>query len=649
MEAENLLNELNLPEILKDRILCRAYRKTVADGCLSSVEQEKSCVLYLPTVVLRKRHNPAFSLACRLANHFRVPVVVVVTVLDDQHLSREPCAPVCMTARRLAFVLEALQSCTKEWEEHGAGVAIRLHGPGARIPHHLTLAHQAALAVVTDEPFVEPYRTYARKVAIACQTAKVPCFSVDGSTTVPPKALLQSQGATKEGDLCFRGVPSKAWMWEKKTEPQRKIHVYGALQERHLDAPPLQFRLPENFFRLNAIQTESDTKEGGNSRKDNKLSSLLNALPSKWRGHENIACPGLRPWSVADLAAIENIKEWVMTSWPGADTSVPPCVQTHGSMAAARRRWKNFLNHGLKNYAKQRNQIVLPHAVSRISCYLNLGILSIFDVLSDVWQAKISRSGYSAGCSKFLDEVVKWREIGYAHTFATPEYHRADVIPKWAQEYLYQQKQQQDKEQALSSSSNSNSGYTFEQLASSSTSDETWNAMQSYLVETGELHNNARMTWGKTMVHWQAKVALPEDLLWQVCSINDRFALDGLSPPSYAGLLWCFGWGDKPGSNKSITTKWAHRYRHGSGGFERAREALLRCESSVLAVNMTPAPLVGQQLDSTSFWTNASNSQKRKRPEDTNVATISVKSKKISSFFAPVRNGATDNDTSSLF
>lgn len=97
------------------------------------------------------------------------------------------------------------------------------------------------------------------------------------------------------------------------------------------------------------------------------------------------------------------------------------------------------------------------------------------------------------------------------------------------------------------------------------------------------------MTWGKTLVHWQTSLELPE-LLRQLAFVNDRFALDGLSPPSYAGLLWCVGWGDKPGRGGGISTKPASRYRVGPQGFVVARRRLLEVpekghqqQSSVLA------------------------------------------------------------------
>jgi hypothetical protein len=81
---------------------------------------------------------------------------------------------------------------------------------------------------------------------------------------------------------------------------------------------------------------------------------------------------------------------------------------------------------------------------------------------------------------------------------------------------------------------------------------------------------------GKTVVHWQASRVSPEESLWQLCCLNDRFALDGLSPPSYGGVLWCYGWQDKPsGGSNRVSEKWAHRYRTGPSGFLQAKEQLL--------------------------------------------------------------------------
>ena len=83
------------------------------------------------------------------------------------------------------------------------------------------------------------------------------------------------------------------------------------------------------------------------------------------------------------------------------------------------------------------------------------------------------------------------------------------------------------------------------------------------------------MTWGKTVVHWQKYSYSLDEMLEQLVYLNDRFALDSLSPPSYAGILWCFGWCDKPDSGGGIAEKPASRYRQGPRAFDMAKQTLL--------------------------------------------------------------------------
>eukprot|EP00957_Ditylum_brightwellii_P151911 11568351-Ditylum_brightwellii.AAC.1 len=86
------------------------------------------------------------------------------------------------------------------------------------------------------------------------------------------------------------------------------------------------------------------------------------------------------------------------------------------------------------------------------------------------------------------------------------------------------------------------------------------------------------MTWGKTVVHWGSTShgVNSSHVLSTLCYLNDRFALDGLSPPSYAGLLWCMGWSDKPtGKDGAVSQKNANRYKTGRSGFELAQRVLL--------------------------------------------------------------------------
>jgi deoxyribodipyrimidine photolyase len=557
------LHSLVCNNTLRERIHVKMNCKT---------NPNNSFVLYIPTVTLRKRHNPAFTFACQIANHHQVPVVVLALVIDDSfHPVFREAQPkrihdsVVFTARKTAFVLEALQQASREWSDHGAGVAIRVYGPGNRTPHHLTLSSNA-VAVVTDEPFVNPYLSLVRSIERGVMNLQIPVVRVDGSTTVAPMAILSS--GNQESNLqsltphsthtTFTKPPTKAWIWEKQTDSKRRAHVLGVVQERHFDAPPLIHKLPINFFR----------------KKDIVLA--LN-LPSLWMD-PNSPCPGKRPWTVEELEEIQDLKDWVQ-KWPGMDNSVLPCSQTHGSSAAGMQRWTRFRQKHLSQYAKLRNDITKPHAVSRMSCYLNLGCVSIFDVVNDMWN-----SGHPSG-SKFSDEVVKWREIGYAHAFANPDaYATSEAIPPWALSYL------RSKLQSNNFDKSRDDNNLLLLLESAQSSDPTWNAMQEYLISTGELHNNARMTWGKTILHWLKTSLGVDDLLSYLIFLNDRYALDGLAPPSYAGILWCFGWGDKPVATnnvnaiKAISQKSSSIYRKKASDFEEARRALLMSSIDVKSI-----------------------------------------------------------------
>jgi len=99
-------------------------------------------------------------------------------------------------------------------------------------------------------------------------------------------------------------------------------------------------------------------------------------------------------------------------------------------------------------------------------------------------------------------------------------------LPSWAQETLRRH------------ASDPRRRIPREQLAAGHSGDNAWDGMQRYLVETGELHNNARMGWGKAVASWAAS---PDDALQLLLELNNRFALDGHAPPSYGGLLGCLG------------------------------------------------------------------------------------------------------------
>jgi len=410
----------------------------------------------------------------------------------------------------------------------------------------------------------------------------VPMYRVDGSTTVPPMSLLP-----KKSDGTRKAPPEKAWRWEKTTDPYRKKQVNGVVENGHFNAPALLTKLSPNICVDTKLAQETNLK-----------------LPKDWL-RDDTSEPGKKPWTPSQLASI-NVKSWV-NDWPGVDKTVPPATQTNGSRLSGEQRWKMFQKNSLAKYHLLRNDITKPHAVSRISCYLNIGSISIFQVVHDIWQHTTSKS---RGVDKFVEEIIKWREIGYAHSFSFPDsYNRSESIPAWARVYLdgcFNNSAKQSLTGGRGREDLTSTFFTLEQLESCNTSDKTWNAMQKYLNDTGELHNNARMTWGKTVVHWGKYKYKVDYLIRQLIYLNDRYALDGLSPPSYSGLLWCMGWGDKPATGSKISQKSASRYKRGPSSFDEGRRALLR---SIDAERITVA----------SFFPSSRHNKKRRRKEETEV------------------------------
>jgi deoxyribodipyrimidine photo-lyase len=61
-------------------------------------------------------------------------------------------------------------------------------------------------------------------------------------------------------------------------------------------------------------------------------------------------------------------------------------------------------------------------------------------------------------------------------------------------------------------------------------------------VKTGRLHNYMRMLWGKKIIEWTPDYESAFNLMEH---LNNKYALDGRDPNSYAGILWCFGKHDR--------------------------------------------------------------------------------------------------------
>jgi len=224
------------------------------------------------------------------------------------------------------------------------------------------------------------------------------------------------------------------------------------------------------------------------------------------------------------------------------DMTVPPVQHTPGGSAAGYARWNSWLQSGgLKTYAKRRNDAMDVHGPSRMSAYLNAGMVSPLRI------AREANASSGSGKAKFLAEFLTWRGLAYSHCYhfpMPPSGATLAQLPSWAQETLRQH--ERDPRGKLS----------LRQLAAANTGDRGWDGMQRYLVETGELHNNARMGWGKAIAKWAPN---PQAAIDMLVDLNNRFALDGFAPPSYAGLLGCLGLFEGPKQDVQVLGKISFR------------------------------------------------------------------------------------------
>lgn len=208
------------------------------------------------------------------------------------------------------------------------------------------------------------------------------------------------------------------------------------------------------------------------------------------------------------------------------DHSVTPSPVYHGGTKNGRRRLKYFVENILPRYDELRNDPSID-GTSRLSSYLHFGFLSAQEVVAEVNKAEASAESKE----KFLEELIVRRELSYNMTRFNEHYASLEALPAWAQ--LTMREHAADPRPALLSR---------EQIESAQTYDSLWDATQRELLRTGEIHNYARMLWGKKVIEWCATYeeafALLEDL-------NNKYALDGRNPNSYAGILWCFGKHDR--------------------------------------------------------------------------------------------------------
>jgi deoxyribodipyrimidine photo-lyase len=285
---------------------------------------------------------------------------------------------------------------------------------------------------------------------------------------------------------------------------------------------------------------------------------LQRALPSHLR-----ELPADDPLATATLPRLTRLTELIERRWPPStvselgdpasllaalriDHTVAPVEGAPGGEEAATRALERFVGDRLEHYPWARNE---PDADggSGLSPYLHFGHISAHQAFGAVarregWtvdgltaKANGKRRGWwgmAEAAEAFLDQLVTWRELGFNLCCLRDDYDRYESLPVWARDTLA--RHEGDPRPQV---------YSVERLARADTHDRLWNAAQRQLQRDGTIHNYLRMLWGKKILEWSRS---PREALAAMIELNNRFALDGRDPNSYAGIFWCLGRYDRP-------------------------------------------------------------------------------------------------------
>ncbi|HEX7334927.1 MAG TPA: deoxyribodipyrimidine photo-lyase [Pyrinomonadaceae bacterium] len=263
-----------------------------------------------------------------------------------------------------------------------------------------------------------------------------------------------------------------------------------------------------------------------------KINRLLPDLPRTIvTPHLDVQKPTLDVECPETIVSADSIADLVRQC--DIDHTVNPSDRYHGGTAAGRKRLTHFVRNILPQYDKTRNDPSVDGA-SRLSPYLHFGFLSIQEIVAAVEHAKAPKPAKEA----FLEEAIVRRELSFNLTRHNPHYDSLKSLPAWALKTM--RDHADDPRPELLDA---------ERIEAADTYDELWNAAQRELLSTGHIHNYVRMLWGKRVIEWQRSYEMAFELL---VHLNNKYALDGRDPNSYAGILWCFGKHDRPWFEREI-------------------------------------------------------------------------------------------------
>lgn len=186
-------------------------------------------------------------------------------------------------------------------------------------------------------------------------------------------------------------------------------------------------------------------------------------------------------------------------------------------------------------YDAMRNRYTNSTGTSHLSPYLHFGQISPVHVANEV----IARLGDEA--EPFLEELIVRRELAVNFVQHCDDYDAYAGLPDWARTSLDEHRH--DEREHV---------YTAAELEAAETHDDVWNAIMREIRESGWVHNQLRMYWGKQIVNW---TDTPEHAFRTLLDINNRWFLDGRDPNSYTNVAWCFGRHDQGFKEREVSGK----------------------------------------------------------------------------------------------
>ena len=324
--------------------------------------------------------------------------------------------------------------------------------------------------------------------------------------------------------------------------------------------------------RVEAVDGNGIVPLGAPRKEYKRAADFRRALPGWLATHSGR--PTADPLATYDLPRA-SLPADVVSRWPVVDVDLERLpiarlapIPSRGGELAGRAALAGFLSR-VERYAEDRDHPDLD-GTSGLSAWLHWGHLSAHEAVDAVQRAcpgDVGPFAVTASAAAFLDQLVTWRELAYHSARARPDAERYASLPEWARRTLAEHAT--DPRLAV---------YDLDALAEARTADPIWNAAQRQLVTDGRIHNAMRMVWGKLVIGWTPS---PEAAFDTLVELNNRYAIDGRDPCSWAGIAWCFGrydraWGpERPiyGKVRFMTSALAARKR-------RLRQWLARWSSA---------------------------------------------------------------------